>query len=198
MGSGDDRSKADSWSKRAKSQGYAARSVFKLEDLDRRFSLLRPGQRVLDLGCHPGSWLRYATVRVGPSGHVVGIDRTPTPAFAAHCTTLTGDIYDTPPEALDPQGRGFDAVLSDMAPDTTGIPTTDQARSVALAEHALHLALTLLRPGGSFACKVFQGPDVAALVTATRARFTQVRQARPPAVRKSSTELYLVATGFHA
>ncbi len=195
---GDDRRKADGWSKKAKSQGFAARSVFKLEDLDRRFTLVRRGARILDLGCHPGSWLRYATDKVGPSGHVVGIDRTPTSPFAPHCTTVTGDIYDTPPEVLDPDGLGFDAVLSDMAPDTTGIRNTDQARSVALAEHAFHLALRLLRPGGGFVCKVFQGPDVPALVTAARARFDAVKQARPPAVRKSSSEIYLVATGFRS
>lgn len=196
MSRGDDRSRADGWTKRAKKQGFAARSVFKLEDLDRRFSLIRPGARVLDLGCHPGSWLRYACERVGPRGHVVGIDRTPTTPFAAHCVTLTGDIFDTPADQLDPDGAGFDAVVSDMAPDTTGIRNTDQARSVALAEHAYALALNLLRPGGAFVCKVFQGPDVQALIAAARGRFDKVRQARPPAVRKSSTELYVVATGF--
>jgi 23S rRNA (uridine2552-2'-O)-methyltransferase len=192
----EDRSRADSWTKRAKKQGYGARSVFKLEDLDRRFSLLRPGTRVLDLGCHPGSWLQYATERVGPTGYVVGIDRTATTPFGPSSRTIVGDIYDTPIEELDPEGQGFHTVLSDMAPDTTGVRNTDQARSAALAEHALSLATQLLLSGGGFACKVFQGPDVHALVQAARAVFDKARLTRPPAVRKKSTEVYLVATGF--
>lgn len=185
----------DSWTRRAKAQGFAARSVFKLEDLDRRHGLLRTGGRVLDLGCHPGAWLRYAALAVGPNGEAVGVDRAPTAPPAGNARTLTGDVFETPSDLLDPEGRGFDAVLSDLAPDTTGSRVTDQARSSALAERALDLALLLLRPGGVFVCKVFQGPDVPALVGRARADFTAARLHRPPAVRSSSTELYLVALG---
>jgi len=196
MARGGDRRRSDGWTERAKGQGYAARSVFKLEHLDRRFSLLKAGDRVLDLGCHPGSWLRYAAQRVGPSGWVVGIDRAQTSPPYDHCTTLVGDIFDTPREILDPRGLGFDAVISDMAPDTTGVRNTDQARSAALAEHAYHLATTTLSSGGVFVCKIFQGPDVQALVSTARQAFDKARLTRPPAVRKKSTEVFIVATGF--
>ena len=127
---------------------------------------------------------------------MVGIDRAETSPPYDHCRTLVGDIFDTPREVLDPEGRGFDAVISDMAPDTTGVRNTDQARSAALAEHAYHLATTTLSPGGVFGCKIFQGPDVLARVATAGQAFDKARLTRPPAVRKKSTEVFVVATGF--
>lgn len=193
---GRSRAEPDSWSRKARAQGYEARSVFKLEELQRRFRLLAPGARVLDLGCAPGSWLRYAAEQVGPKGSVVGIDRVESQAPAPHVCTLVGDVYETPMEALDSEGLGFDLVMSDMAPDTTGMASTDQARSAALAERALELAEALLKPGGAFVAKVFQGPDVQGLLGRARRGFTKAKLARPAAIRKQSSEIYLVATGW--
>ncbi len=189
------RAGADGWTARAKARGFPARSVFKLEELDHRFGLLRPGLAVLDLGCHPGSWLRYAAERVGSGGRVVGIDRAPTDPPPGPAQTLVGDVLTVTPETLDPDGAGFDLVLSDLAPDTTGVPLTDQARSAELAGRALDLALALLRPGGGLVAKVFSGPDVETLRARAAAGFSRVRLARPKAVRKASSEVYLVAVG---
>ena len=187
------RRRQDKLSRRAKAEGYAARSVYKLEELDRRFRLLTRGARVLDLGCHPGSWLRYAATRVGPGGIVIGIDRVETEPPAPNVSTMVGDVLSIEPNAVDAEGTGFDVVLSDMAPDTTGIRMTDQARSAELTARALDLALALLRPGGHLVAKVFQGPDVQDLVRAARAGFADARTARASATRKESSEVYLVA-----
>ena len=185
----------DTWTRRAKSEGYAARSIFKLQEIDQRYGLVRGGQRVLDLGCHPGSWLRYLAERVGARGEVVGVDRTETEPPPGPVRTLVGDVLALGAEELDPAGHGFDVVVSDMAPDTTGIRSTDQARSAALAEQALELATTLLRPGGHLVVKVFQGPDVQPLLVRARQGFDHAKLVRPKAVRKESSEVYLVARG---
>jgi 23S rRNA (uridine2552-2'-O)-methyltransferase len=167
--------------------------VYKLEELDRRFRLLRPGATVLDLGCRPGSWLQFAAKRVGPSGFVVGLDRQPldTPP-PARTHAVVGDVFDVAAGVLRGDRAGFDVVLSDMAPDTTGIRVTDQARSEALAERALELADQVLLPGGHAAIKVFQGPGLTALRDRARGMFDRVELAKPLASRKQSSEVYLV------
>src|SRR5712671_6320008 len=126
----------DVFFKKAREAGFAARSVFKLEEIDRKLHLLRPGTRVLDLGCRPGSWLQYAVATVGPRGVVVGIDRDPLPAPIDGARVLVGDIYKVTDADLLGDLAAFDVVLSDMAPDTTGVRATDQARSAALFEEA--------------------------------------------------------------
>lgn len=182
--------------RRARSEGFAARSVYKLEDLDKRARLLRPGDRVLDLGCRPGSWLQYALRAVGPHGAVVGIDRQPLPQPIPGARVLVGDIYATTDEELLGGLAAFDVVLSDMAPDTTGIRATDQARSAALVEEALGRAERLLAPAGGFVAKIFQGPDVEKLRKRMSARFSEVKLLKPEGSRAQSTELYLVGRGF--
>lgn len=182
---------ADRFSRRAKAEGYAARSVYKLQEMDRRHALLRPGDRVLDLGCHPGSWLEYAAQRVGPRGQVVGVDLEPTPAAAANVRTVAADVFDLDPESLGPDA--FDVVLSDMAPSTIGHAFTDAARSAALAERALELALRVLKPGGRFVAKIFLGEGEARLRDQVRGHFNRVKFAKPEAVRQRSREVYLIA-----
>ena len=197
MGSLRDRGKRhDAFFKKARAEGYAARSVFKLEDLDRRFRLFHSGERVLDLGCRPGSWLQYAKTAVGAHGVVVGLDRQPLPAPVPGCKVLIGDVYTMPDEELLDGQRAYDVVLSDMAPDTTGIRSADQARSAALVEEALARAERLLAPGGAFVAKIFQGPDVAEIRKRMGTRFSEVHLVKPEASRASSTELYLVGKGF--
>jgi 23S rRNA (uridine2552-2'-O)-methyltransferase len=196
MGLRDRRKRHDVFFNRAREGGYAARSVFKLEDIDRRYRVIRRGERVLDLGCRPGSWLKYAAGVVGPHGAVVGLDRSELPAPVPGARALVGDVFTATDEELLGHLRAFDVVLSDMAPDTTGIRGTDQARSAALVEEALARAERLLAPGGAFVAKIFQGPDVTAIRKRMAARFSEVHLYKPEASRASSTELYLVGKGF--
>lgn len=196
---GDRRKRHDAYFKKAREEGFAARSVFKLEDLDRRFRLLSPGDRVLDLGCRPGSWLQYAQRVVesrGAQGVVVGLDRQPLPTPLPRARVLVGDVYTITDQELVGDLMAFDAVLSDMAPDTTGIRGTDQARSAALVEEALGRAERLLAPAGVFVAKIFQGPDVAGIRKRMEGRFSEVHLAKPDASRGSSSEVYLVGKGF--
>jgi 23S rRNA (uridine2552-2'-O)-methyltransferase len=197
MGSLRDKGKRhDAFFHKAREGGYAARSVFKLEEIDRRFRLLRPGERVLDLGCRPGSWLQYAVKMVGAHGVVVGLDRAPLPQDVPGARVVVGDVFTTTDQELLGEQRAFDVVLSDMAPDTTGIRATDQARSAGLVEEALARAERMLAPGGGFVAKVFQGPDVAALRKRMAARFSQVHLVKPEGSRSASTEMYLVGKTF--
>lgn len=186
----------DVFFKKARDQGFVARAVFKLEDLDKKLGLLRPGGRVLDLGCRPGSWLQYAAQRVGAKGRLVGIDRLPMPADIPGARIVIADLYDTTDEVLVGDLGAFDVVLSDMAPDTTGIRSADQARSAALVEEALARAERLLAPGGAFVAKVFQSPEVEVIRKRMEKLFAVVRLVKPEASRKISTELYLAGIGF--
>jgi len=151
---------------------------------------------VLDLGCRPGSWLQYAVAAVGDAGAVVGIDRAPLPSPIAGARAIVGDLFVTPDAELLGELPAFDVVLSDMAPDTTGIRATDQARSAALFEEALTRAERLLAPGGAFVGKIFQGPDLQALRRRMAARFTEVKIIKPDSSRAQSIEIYLAGKGF--
>jgi 23S rRNA (uridine2552-2'-O)-methyltransferase len=197
MGSLRDKGKRhDAFFHKAREGGFVARSIFKLEEIDRRFRLLHRGERVLDLGCRPGSWLQYAVKIVGPHGVVVGLDRGPLPQPVPGARALVGDVFTTTDQELLGELRAFDVVLSDMAPDTTGIRTTDQARSAALVEEALGRAERLLAPGGGFVAKIFQGPDVTPLRKRMATHFSEVHLVKPEGSRTASTEMYLVGKTF--
>jgi 23S rRNA (uridine2552-2'-O)-methyltransferase len=193
---GDKGVRKDRFHQKAKGAGFRARAVFKLEELDQAHKLFGRGDRVLDLGCAPGSWLQYAATRIGAEGRMVGIDRVAVPAVAG-ARTMVGDVFEVAAADLLGDLEAFDVVLSDMAPDTTGIRHVDQARSEALFERALELARLTLAPGGSFAGKLFQGPDFKKLIDACRASFDEVRQVKPESSRQFSIEQYVVAKGFH-
>jgi 23S rRNA (uridine2552-2'-O)-methyltransferase len=186
----------DAFFRKARSEGFAARAVYKLEDIDKRMHVLRAGARVLDLGCRPGSWMQYACKVVGPHGKVVGVDRLPLPAPVPGAHVILADIYTLSDEELLCGLPAYDAVLSDMAPDTTGIRTTDQARSANLVEEALKRAERLLAPLGCFVAKIFQSPDVEKLRKQMSGRFGEVRLLKPEGSRSQSTELYLVGKSF--
>jgi len=192
----DRRRRHDRFFRQARERGFAARSVFKLEDLDRRFGLLRAGDRVLDLGCRPGSWLQYAVAAVGARGAVVGVDREPLPRPVPGARVVVGDALSVADADVRGELAAFDVVLSDMAPDTTGIRSADQARSAALLDGALSRAERLLVRGGRFAGKIFQGPEVEALRRRMAGRFADVRLVKPDASRAASAEVYLVGVGF--
>ena len=192
----DDRSaRHDRFHQKAKKQGFLARAVFKLEELDTQFKLFKPGQRVLDLGCAPGSWLQYARGKVGDSGILVGLDRAQI-REASGARIVVGDVLSIDVKVLLGDLSNFDVVLSDMAPDTSGVRSMDQARSEALFERALEIATLTLAPGGNFVGKLFQGPDFKKLTESVRAQFTVGKTAKPDSSRQASIEQYVVGKGF--
>jgi 23S rRNA (uridine2552-2'-O)-methyltransferase len=193
---GDRSVRHDRFHQKAKKQGFLARAVFKLEELDEQFKLFKPGQRVLDLGCAPGSWLQYARSKVGDTGILVGLDRGPI-KDASGARIVVGDVMAIDVKELLAGGlTNFDVVLSDMAPDTSGIRHLDQGRSEALFERALEIATLTLAPGGNFVGKLFQGPDFKKLIEAVRAQFTTAKSAKPASSRQISIEQYVVGKGF--
>lgn len=181
----------------ARRSGYRSRAAFKLIELDDRFRFLRPGLSVVDLGCAPGGWTQIAVKRVAPRGAVIGIDITET-APVAGAMIIRADVFDpsVPATVTAELGGPADVVLSDMAPATTGHPATDHLRIVALAEAAFALASEVLKPGGAFVAKVFQGGAEGELLGQLKQAFAEVRHAKPPASRAQSAETYVIAKGF--
>ena len=198
----DKRTRHDGFYKRAKGEKYPARSVYKLEEIDQRFKLFKRGQRVLDLGCRPGSWMQYAAEHVGPRGYVVGLDRQPLDIpLPANAAVVVGDVLTVDPallcEALPAEKAScFQLVLTDMAPDTSGVAFADQVRSTELFLRALDLALALGCPGSKFVGKLFMGDGFDETLALVRQRYQKSKTVRPQATRKSSRELYLVAQGL--
>lgn len=192
---GERKNRHDVFHQRAKKAGFAARSVFKLEEIQEKFHVLRRGARVLDLGCRPGSWLQYASSVTGETGRLVGLDRQPIEITIPHCRVVVGDVLAIEPAELLGDLGAFDVVLSDMAPDTSGVRSMDQARSENLFERALEIAELTLAPGGNFIGKLFQGPGFRDLIARCRTGFTKVSTAKPKSSRADSIELYVVATG---
>ena len=193
----DDRStRRDRFHQKAKREGFLARAVYKLEEIDEQFKLFKPGDRVLDLGCAPGSWLQYARTKVGDRGVLVGLDRAPLKSGPMGARIEVGDVLTIDPAILKGDCAAFDVVLSDMAPDTSGIRSMDQARSEALFERALELATLLLAPGGNFVGKLFQGPEFKKLIEQVRSKFETAKTAKPASSRQISIEQYVVGKGF--
>ncbi|ACI49892.1 ribosomal RNA methyltransferase RrmJ/FtsJ [Gluconacetobacter diazotrophicus PA1 5] len=185
----------DPYVQAARKQGWRSRAAFKLIELDDRFHLIRPGMRVIDLGAAPGGWTQVAVKR--GAAYVVGVDLLPVDPVAG-ATIIEGDFNDPdmPARLIDLLGGPADLVLSDMAPNTTGHAPTDHLRIIGLAELALDFAVKVLAPGGGFVAKVFQGGSEKQMLAPMKQAFATVRHAKPPASRKESSELYVVATGF--
>jgi len=188
----------DVWYKKAKSEGYRSRASFKLLQINEQTRIIRPGDRVVDLGAAPGGWTQIAVELAGPGAPVVGVDLDRIEPLEG-ATFIRGDM--TRPETvvavLAEIGGEVDVVLSDMSPNISGSYTTDHARSVFLSENALAFATRVLRKGGVFVCKVFEGemfPDLLALV---KAHFRDVRVISPEASRKASSEVYIVGKSFN-
>lgn len=185
----------DHFFRKAKEQNFAARSVFKLEEIDKKFKILKPGFHVLDLGASPGSWSQFASAKVGPKGYVLGIDLNPVTVSIKNGDFIVGDIHQVAlREEMTQRGQPefFDVVLSDMAPKTTGIRMTDQARSFELCEMALQVAAEYLRPGGHFVCKFFHSDDFQKLRDRIKAGFERCEAIRPESTRTISKEIFLV------
>ena len=184
---------------RAKQRGFRARSAFKLEELVQRFDLLRPGARVLDLGAAPGGFLQVIARAVGPSGLAVGVDLVPLRPFTeAWVRTAVVDVLadDAERQVAAVAPGPYDAVLSDMAPKTTGVRATDEARSIRLADRALELARALGKPGSSVVTKLFMGGEFESFRARLREAYREVKVVRPEATRSASVEIYLVGLGL--
>jgi 23S rRNA (uridine2552-2'-O)-methyltransferase len=185
----------DPYVQAAKTQGFRSRAAFKLLELDDKYKLIAKGARVVDLGAAPGGWAQVALLR--GAAMVVGIDLLPIIPVAG-AQFIEGDFMADGMDARlkDMLGGQADLVLSDMAPNTTGHVATDHIRIMALADMALAFAAEVLRPGGAFVAKLFQGGAEREMLNTLKLRFGSVRHAKPPASRKDSKEMYVVATGF--
>ncbi|MDB5215966.1 MAG: Cell division protein FtsJ / Ribosomal large subunit methyltransferase [Myxococcaceae bacterium] len=189
---------ADRFTVAAKQQGYPARSVFKLEEIDRRIRLLRQGMHVLDLGAAPGSWMLYTAQKIGGNGKLLAVDLQeigiPIPQNA---TFLQGDALSLENETLEMYAP-YDVVLSDMAPNTTGNRMGDQTRSFELFMRALAVAEKLAKPGGAFVGKIFMGEDFTIAKKAVKRVFGEERAIKPEGTRTNSYELFLIGLGKKA
>ncbi len=183
----------DFYFKKAKKEKYPARSVYKLKEADKKYRFLRPGQIVLDLGAAPGSWSKYVLEKIGPKGLLIGVDISPINLSAPNFTFLQRDIFQLEPEEIlsFTGGKKFDVILSDMAPKTTGDRSGDHFRSIILAQRALEFAERLLRFGGVFLVKAFEGETFPTFVEEVRKRLGQPKRFRPKSTRPSSREIYL-------
>ncbi|HZB61373.1 MAG TPA: RlmE family RNA methyltransferase [Microvirga sp.] len=187
----------DPYVARAKREGYRSRAAFKLLEIDEKFHILKPGQKIVDLGAAPGGWSQIAAKKVGPKGRIVGIDLLPIDPMAG-VEFIQLDFLDesAPGRLVEMLGGPADLVMSDMAANTTGHKKTDHLRIIGLAEAAIYFAREVLAPGGAFVAKVFQGGTENQLLNDLKRDFAVVRHVKPAASRADSAELYVLATGF--
>ncbi len=191
----------DSFFHKAKQEGYPARSVYKLQELDKKHKLLQPGQFILDLGCAPGSWSLYAAEKVKPGGKVVGVDLQATDLDVENFFFLQGDVSQgIRPSLVEIMARedipAFDGLISDMAPATSGIKSLDAGRSAELVEGAFELGQNFLKEGGFLILKILEGGEHDRVWRQVKSAFARQKQVRPKAVRRNSREIYIVADGF--
>jgi 23S rRNA (uridine2552-2'-O)-methyltransferase len=187
----------DPYVARAKREGYRSRAAYKLLEIDEKHHILKPGQKIVDLGAAPGGWSQIAAKVVGPKGKVVGIDLLPIDPMPG-VDFIQLDFLDesAPGKLIDMLGGPADVVMSDMAANTTGHKKTDHLRIIGLAEAAIYFAREILAPGGAFIAKVFQGGTENQLLADLKRDFAVVRHVKPAASRADSAELYVMATGF--
>lgn len=188
----------DHYARKARKEQYAARSVYKLQEIQKRVRLIRKGDRVLDLGCAPGSWTQYAADVTGPNGRVLGIDLKPLKVtLPPQAEAVVGNIFDLDDSLRQMMAPGFDVVMSDMAPSTTGHRATDAARSAVLCEAALQIAEDHLVEGGHFVCKILQGIDFISFSDAVKTAFSNRKIYKPQSSRKASREIFIIGLGKH-
>ena len=186
----------DHYFHKAKRNGYVARSAYKLEEIDKKHRIICKGNLVLDLGCSPGSWLQYASRKVGEEGQVLGVDlQLVKHSLPSHVKVLQADIFDLTAKDLEMNGGMADVILSDLAPKTSGIRATDAQRSFALNQQVLQLADKLLRPQGALLVKAFQGAPLDGLHSAFSESFAKVKLCKPKSSRTESVEIFLLGMG---
>ncbi|MEE8580763.1 MAG: RlmE family RNA methyltransferase [Myxococcota bacterium] len=196
----------DSFHRRAKHEGYRSRAAYKLLEIQKAHRLMRPRQRVFDLGCWPGGWLQVASMTVGPAGRVVGVDREPIdpPLSNENVVALVGDLTDELRKCALVEGlRGAlrgraEVLLCDAAPKLTGIRIADRAREEALLESVESLIPELLQRDGTLLLKLLEGPEATEVARRLARHFERAKRLRPSATRKGSTEIYLLARGYRA
>lgn len=191
----------DKWARKAKDENFRARSVYKLEELDNRFKLLRHGMKVLDLGAAPGSWLQYASQKVGSKGIVVGCDLQAIEAVSANVKTFVCDVSDDASTLAMLTEAGieeYDLILSDMAPATSGVKDVDQYRSIELNERVIAIARSHLKRGGVCVMKVLRGADFDPFLAAVKLEYRIAKTVMVRATREGSREVFLVAQGKKA
>ena len=191
----------DHYYEKAKKDKYPARSVYKLDEVQKKYRFLKNGQRVLDLGCHPGSWSMYASEVIGGKGNVVGVDlqHTDLPSQKGHAEIhwLCYDVYaDELVPMLRKQWHGFHVLLSDMAPRTTGSQYADHQQSMRLVRRVIEIAASLLHENGTLYCKAFQGEDFPEVVRECKPLFQTVKVVKPDSSRKESREVFILGRGF--
>lgn len=190
----------DHYAQKARKENFAARSVYKLEEIDARFKVLKKNDFVLDLGASPGSWMQYASKKIGDDGFVFGIDLKPVEVNLKNTVTLVADLNELDvAQFFQTQSilRKMDVVLSDMAPNTTGSRFTDQARSFDLSMLALETAKKFLTQGGNFVCKIFDGEDAMTFRDEVKKYFQEVNTFRPKSTQQSSKEFFVVGKKFN-
>lgn len=185
----------DPFAAKARAHGYRSRAAYKLSEIDDRLRLLKPGARIVDLGLAPGGWTQVAIERGVTS--IVGVDLLPVdPMPPAHILQMDFTDPACGPKLIELLGGAPDAVLSDMAPNTVGHRRTDHLRIMGLIEAAADFAIGVLKPGGAFVAKAFQGGETSEVMALLKRNFTEVRNIKPKASRPDSSEVFLVATGF--
>ena len=188
----------DHFSIRAREEGWKARSVYKLMEMDNKWRLFRKGQKVLDLGCYPGSWSQYALERVGSKGEVIGIDiRHPTGINYKNFRFIEADVSRLDMDWLREEISPRDIVLSDLAPNTTGIRWRDSHFSIQLGKIALEISKVLLKRDGIFICKIFEGEEAPGFRKEISSYFKKIKDFRPVAVRSGSYERYIIGFSFN-
>jgi 23S rRNA (uridine2552-2'-O)-methyltransferase len=187
----------DTYARQARKEKWLARSVYKLQEIDKKYKLIRKGDRLLDLGCYPGSWSQYGIRKIGPKGELVGIDLNfPDCLSYPNFRFIHGDVLTIQIEWLVREISPRNLVMSDLAPQTTGTRLTDVSRSMLLSKRAAEVAYALLKEKGHFVCKVFEGEDMVSFRSEISKYFRQIRAIRPKATRKGSKEIYLVGLEF--
>ncbi len=185
----------DHFARKAKKDNFAARSIYKLEEIDKRYKLFKSNDRVLDLGASPGSWSQYVSQKVGAKGQVLGVDLKPVDVKLANAAFIQADLRDLNlKDVFEEYGfpPPFDSVISDMAPSTTGIRLTDQVRSMELCELALQIAVQFVKPKGHFVCKLFHSEEFQNLKKQILQHFDKFEAVKPEATRTISKEIFLV------
>lgn len=182
----------DHYFKKAKKEGYRARSVYKLQEIDNKYRILKKGARLVDLGAFPGSWSQYASKRVGNNGVILAIDLKKPVGLPENVRCMEGDVFEIDVGRILAAFGAPDGIMSDMAPATTGAKRVDHYRSIELAHQGLMLAQELVKPGGFYLCKVFDGPDLPEFRKFCSQTFSRVKVVKPKSSRAESVELFLL------
>jgi 23S rRNA (uridine2552-2'-O)-methyltransferase len=189
--------KDEFYTRKAREEKYPARSVYKLKEIDDKYKLIKKGDRVLDLGAAPGSWMIYVSRQIGENGEVVGVDISDLKiSLAPNMIFVQKDVADLKVEKFTEPKKQFDLVLSDLAPKTTGMKSVDAINSLLLCDKALVIAKLVLKKGGSFVCKIFEGNMTEKFFKEIKKEFKFAKAFRPKAVLKGSKEIYMIGMGY--